>query len=48
MFSWRYLGIIAMVCAPARLIGVVLERGVENPLIDGVMGTAFMAGWICM
>jgi len=43
----RILGTIAMICAPALLIEVLLMRGQENALISGIVGMVFMAGWIC-
>ncbi len=43
----RTLGTIAMICAPALLVDEILRGGEQNPLITGVMGMIFMAGWIC-
>ena len=47
----RILGTIAMICAPAMLIGLLLEdlllRGQENAVVTGITGSVFMGGWIC-
>ncbi len=43
----RILGTIAMICAPALLIEVLILRGQENDLIVGIASMVFMAGWIC-
>ena len=41
------LGTIAMICAPAMLVGELLIRGGENAAVTGVAGMVFMAGWLC-
>ncbi len=43
----RVLGTIAMICAPALLIEVLLLWGQENAAITGIASMVFMAGWIC-
>ncbi len=43
----RTLGSIAMICAPALLVEVLLTGGEENNVIIGIAGSIFMAGWIC-
>jgi hypothetical protein len=43
----RTLGIIAMICAPAMLVEVLLNGNNQNPLITGVASMVFMAGWLC-
>ncbi len=43
----RMLGTIAMICAPALLVDEILRGGEQNPLITGIAGMVFMAGWIC-
>ena len=43
----RMLGTIAMICAPALLVEEILRGGEQNPLITGIAGMVFMAGWIC-
>jgi hypothetical protein len=43
----RLLGIIAMICAPAMLVGQLLQEGQEDALISGIASMVFMAGWIC-
>lgn len=47
----RILGTIAMICAPAMLIELLIEEillgGQNNVPITGVAGMVFMGGWIC-
>lgn len=43
----RILGTIAMICAPALLVEVLLVGGGDNSLLIGIASMVFMAGWLC-
>jgi hypothetical protein len=43
----RTLGALAMVCAPALLVGVLLIGSDQSPLITGIASMIFMLGSFC-
>ncbi len=43
----RLLGTIAMICAPAMLVEVLVLGEQENNVVIGIASMVFMAGWIC-
>ena len=45
--TYRMLGIIAMICAPALLAEPLLLRGGQNAVITGITSMVFMVGWMC-
>jgi hypothetical protein len=42
----RVLGTIGMICAPAMLVGGLLQVQQENAPIEGIASMVFMLGWI--
>lgn len=45
--SNKFLGAIAMVCAPALLVEAIITGGENNPVVIGTASMVFMLGWIC-
>lgn len=45
--SQRSLLVLAMICAPAMLVGILLTQGSENSLITGIVSFLFMFGSLC-